>query len=195
MTSPEATPFAILTVCTGNVCRSPAAERLLTAGLDATVYVRSAGTHAIVGDPISGPMVSLLTGAGADADHFAARQVSVNAVRQADLILTMSREHRAVAVDLWPGAVRRTFTLREFARALTAADLSGTPTGATQGERLAAATPLAAQMRGQGQGHDPSEDDVIDPYRRSPEVYQQSFDQIMPSVQTIIRIARGPRPA
>ena len=53
-------PFSILVVCTGNVCRSPAAERLLASKLGSTVQVASAGTHALVGQPISEPMAALL---------------------------------------------------------------------------------------------------------------------------------------
>ncbi|MBZ2199137.1 arsenate reductase/protein-tyrosine-phosphatase family protein [Occultella gossypii] len=191
MTRPEHFPFAVLVICTGNICRSPAVERLLTAGLDASVYVRSAGTHAMVGEPISAPMGPLVKEAGANPDHFAARQVTENAVRQADLVLTMTREHRGAAVDLWPGAVRRTFTLREYARALGIIDLRKVPAGLSQGQRLAAVTPMAAVMRGQGQPHDPKEDDVIDPYRESPEVYRQAFEQLEPAVRTIVRVARG----
>jgi hypothetical protein len=43
--------FAILCVCTGNVCRSPAAERLLAARLGPGVVVASAGTVAALGGP------------------------------------------------------------------------------------------------------------------------------------------------
>ena len=54
MESPS--PVRILTVCTGNICRSPVAERLLQAGLDQVLpggfEVPSAGTRAMVGDPI-----------------------------------------------------------------------------------------------------------------------------------------------
>ena len=52
--------FSILAVCTGNVCRSPAVERLLASKLGPTVSVSSAGTHALVGHPISEPMAALL---------------------------------------------------------------------------------------------------------------------------------------
>ena len=56
--------FSILTVCTGNVCRSPAVERLLASKLGPTVSVASAGTHALVGHPISEPMAVLLQNSG-----------------------------------------------------------------------------------------------------------------------------------
>ena len=47
-------PFSILTVCTGNICRSPLAEgllRMVLGGLDVTV--QSAGTAALVGEPMT----------------------------------------------------------------------------------------------------------------------------------------------
>ena len=115
-------PFSILAVCTGNVCRSPAVERLLAAKLGPTVTVRSAGTHALVGHPISDPMAALLTDSGIEPDSFEARRLSENMLKEANLVLTMTRAQRGLVVELWPPAVRRTFTLREFARLLSLVD-------------------------------------------------------------------------
>ena len=61
----EASPFSILVVSTGNVCRSPAAERLLQQRLGPTVTVESAGTFGLVGEPIAAPMAQLLAERGA----------------------------------------------------------------------------------------------------------------------------------
>ncbi|GMA87571.1 hypothetical protein GCM10025868_28210 [Angustibacter aerolatus] len=49
-------PARVLVVCTGNVCRSPLVERLLRQrlGTDA-VDVSSAGTQALVGEPMTDP--------------------------------------------------------------------------------------------------------------------------------------------
>jgi len=66
----------ILTVCTGNICRSPAAERLLAAGLGDTAQVTSAGTGALPGYPMDAAMVPLVEAAGASTDGFAARQLT-----------------------------------------------------------------------------------------------------------------------
>ncbi|HEX8508433.1 MAG TPA: hypothetical protein VF635_02900, partial [Propionibacteriaceae bacterium] len=79
--------LSILLVCTGNICRSPVAERLLRANLDSSVRITSAGTYAVVGSAIEPRMAALLRGAGADADGFAARQLTVDHVRSADLVL------------------------------------------------------------------------------------------------------------
>ncbi|UFU07258.1 low molecular weight phosphatase family protein [Ruania halotolerans] len=190
MSTPAFPPYRILAVCTGNVCRSPAAERLLTVHLDSSVEVTSAGTHALVGEPISPPMDILLAEAGADAERFSARQLSESTVRGADLILALTREHRAAVVDLWPGAVRRTFTLTEFARALEAIDASALPERGSAAERLTAASPLAGALRGQRPPSSPTEDDIVDPYRRERAIYQRSFDQIHRAVTAIADAVR-----
>ena len=62
--------FSILAVCTGNICRSPAVERLLASQVAPSVSVSSAGTHALVGHPISEPMATLLRQAAVEPEPF-----------------------------------------------------------------------------------------------------------------------------
>src|SRR5215217_202434 len=93
-------PFSILAVCTGNVCRSPAVERLLATKLGPTVTVRSAGTHALVGHPISDPMAALLLDSGIEPAPFEARRLSEHMLTEADLVLTMTRDQRGLVVEL-----------------------------------------------------------------------------------------------
>ena len=76
MTRDPSPTFAILCICTGNVCRSPAAERLLARALGPSVTVASAGTYALVGQPFSPPMDRLVLEGGADPAGFAAGQLS-----------------------------------------------------------------------------------------------------------------------
>jgi protein-tyrosine phosphatase len=183
--------FSILAVCTGNVCRSPAVERLLAAKLGPTVTVRSAGTHALVGHPISDPMAALLADSGIEPDSFEARRLSENMLKEANLVLTMTRAQRGLVVELWPPAVRRTFTLREFARLLSLVDPAALSAG-SPAERLKGAIPLAAAGRGRQQVP-PEEDDVVDPFRLSNAVYAASFAQIRSAVDSIVyAIAMNP---
>jgi protein-tyrosine phosphatase len=168
--------FSILAVCTGNVCRSPAVERLLASKLGPTVGVSSAGTHALIDHPISEPMASLLRDSGIEAEPFCARRLSVQMLKEADLILAMTRAQRSMVVDLWPAVVRRTFTLREFARLLSWVDPSALGWG-TPAERLRASVPLAAAERGR-ERTSPDDDDVVDPFRLSSAVYAASFAQL-----------------
>jgi protein-tyrosine phosphatase len=178
--------FTVLAVCTGNVCRSPTVERLLASKLGATVQVASAGTHALVGHPISEPMAALLRKSGVEAKGFQAQGLSQQMLKQSDLVLPMTRAQRALVIQLWPAAVRRTFTLREFARLLSWVDPLKLPTG-TPAERLRAAIPLAAAQRGR-ERTSPDQDDVVDPFRLSNAVYVDSFTQITSAVDDIGRL-------
>lgn len=184
--------FTILTVCTGNICRSPAVERLLTArlGQDSGVVVVSAGTQAVVGHPVSGPMIPLMEEAGAPAGGFVARQLTPAELRDADLILPLTRAHRSAVVEMLPSAVRRTFTLLELARLAGTVDPAALPDG-SPADRLAALVPLAAAERGRHPHVGAADDDVIDPYRRGDTVYSQVFDTITPAVELIAEIARS----
>ena len=95
-------PVRILTVCTGNICRSPVAERLLQAGLDQVrpdaFVVRSAGTRAMVGDPIQPSSADIVRTYGGTPDGFAARQLTPKILRESDLVLAMTAKHRGELV-------------------------------------------------------------------------------------------------
>jgi protein-tyrosine phosphatase len=182
-------PFSILAVCTGNVCRSPATERLLRQRLGLSVVVESAGTFGLVGEPIAAPMAELLVESGIDIDGFAARRLSPQLIQQSDLVLAVTRMHRSLVVEAWPKAVRRTFTLREFARLLSGIDLAGLPAG-TPADRMRAAVPLAAAQRGRWSVPF-REDDILDPYRQPKPVYEASLAQILSAVEPIAQVAIG----
>lgn len=179
-------------MCTGNICRSPAVERLLRAGLDGVegLVVTSAGTSAVVGAGVSAPMVPLMEAAGATAGGFVARRLTAEMVREADLVLPLTRAHRSAVVQLWPAAVRRTFVLRELARLAAVVDPGLLPDGPVA-ERLAALVPLAASRRSR---HvvTAEDEDVVDPYGGDETLYRTSFEQLRPAVDAIVRVALGP---
>lgn len=100
--------FKILTVCTGNICRSPSAEvilrdRLAAAGLDGQVLVDSAGTADYhIGDPPSDPALRLASRRGYDLSALRARQVSAGDFDAFDLILAMDSGHLSWLTRLQP---------------------------------------------------------------------------------------------
>jgi len=111
----------VLFVCTGNICRSPTAERLTCAfaaehglGLNAS----SAGTRAVIGYGMEPTAAEVLRSMGGDPEGFRARQLSPAIVGDADLILTMTTRHRDRVLAESPQAMRRTFTLLEAGRLL-----------------------------------------------------------------------------
>jgi protein-tyrosine phosphatase len=163
----------VLCVCTGNICRSPAAELLLAARLDDGVRVESAGMRAQIGRPIARPMAERLRAAGVDPDGFAARQLLAATVRTADLVLTMTRSQRAAVERLAPSASDRTFTLLEFAR-LVAPFAVDDHAGSSSGERRATLVAHAASLRRMAIGRV----DVVDPFGRSSRAYDRAFADI-----------------
>jgi protein-tyrosine phosphatase len=182
--------FTILTVCTGNICRSPAAALLLARGLADLpgITVASAGTGALVGAGIPEPALRLLSAEGVDGAKHHSRQLTAGLVRDSDLVLTMTREHRRAVVELVPAATRRTFTVRELAR--VAESLAAEPMSriadADESARMRAAVLQASGIRGMvPQPADPRDLDVIDPYRQSEAVFRESFDQLLPALASV----------
>ncbi|SFN36028.1 hypothetical protein [Mycetocola miduiensis] len=184
--------FTILTVCSGNICRSPMAEQLLRSGLNAYpgVTVSSAGTVGLVGEPMDQRALSLAASFGVtDAADHVARELNEQQIRDADVVFAMSREHRRAIVQLHPRASRYTFTIREFARIaaeITDADLTDAALLSRDdvAGRFAAAIEAAASLRGVVTPLlNADDDDVVDPYRRLDDVYTLSGQQLVPAVE------------
>jgi protein-tyrosine phosphatase len=201
-------PVRILTVCTGNVCRSPVAERLLQAGLDQVLpggfEVSSAGTGALVGYPIQPLSAEIIQTYGGTAENFAARQLTPKILRGADLVLTMTSKHRGDVLQLDASLLKRTFTIREFARMLEALqqrdeqqyEAGDPPSRFNSNTEMWRALPArAASVRHLALAADPMDNEVVDPYRRSEEVYRQMEDELAPAILTILRYARLNAPA
>jgi protein-tyrosine phosphatase len=194
--------FRILTVCTGNVCRSPLAEQLLRARLNPSIVtVKSAGVSALVGVGMPDPALEWANRLGVtDAASHVAQQVTVELIRGADLVLAMSREHRRALVELTPAATRKTFTIRELAHiaaGISDDELRAEVAGSTDAvEALRAAVDLASALRGVVEPvASPDDLDVIDPYRQSAAVYEQSATQLAPAADAVaLFLARAVAP-
>ena len=121
-----ASPATVLCVCTSNVCRSPAAELLLRAGLRRrlgeraarAVEISSAGIWASDGMPVEPGTAKALRAHGVTtADLVAARSTPLRreAVVAADLVIASAAEHVRGVWRLQITARYRTFTLGELA--------------------------------------------------------------------------------
>jgi len=107
---------SIVTICTGNICRSPVAEAVLRAALP-DVTVSSAGLHALVGRDIDKDSASAAEAQGIVLHKHAARQFNSAIGSGADLIVVMETHHRQEIAARWPQVLGKTFLLGHFLNA------------------------------------------------------------------------------
>ena len=181
-------PFRVLFVCTGNICRSPAAELLMRARVspDADVHVSSAGTHGLVGYGVDGPTEVALRELGIDPSGHQARRLDTRMITAADLVLTATMNQRSIVLQSEPMMMSRVFTLREFARMAqwadqerpAPADHAGPTDQADQANQANRAEPavradpldrvaMIARLRGTHGPAGPRENDIADPFGAS----------------------------
>lgn len=192
--------FRLLIVCTGNVCRSPMAAQLLRGRLGVLdgVEIMTAGTGALVGERMTAQAAAIARRLGAseaDVSEHRARQLEPWMLREVDLVLALARSHRREILELEPSTTRRTFTLRELAHiSRCEGGIRNGGAGDTDGsdERLRSGIARAAAFRGVVPPFIRVEDaDVVDPYRRSDAVYEESAAQIASAVDEVGWFLRG----
>jgi len=166
----------VLFVCTGNLCRSPAAALLLRRELAdagrADVTVHSAGT---MGSDVGSPLLLVAEGSafGLDLGAHVPRTVAPDMIETADLVVGLAREHVRETVVAVPTSFPRTFTLREIVR-------RGLAVGPRQrAEDLG--TWLArlheGRLRADLMGASP-DDDVMDPMGGTPDDYRLMLSEV-----------------
>ncbi len=164
--------FAVLAVCTANICRSPFIEMVLRDRLDPQRYeVASAGVRGWSGKPMDAMAAMELMRLGLTPGSFRSHPIDDYFVDSAGLILTATTDHRADILGTAPDALRRTFTLVEFAQLVETVEADD-PAGLVA---------EAARHRSRARGNL----DVVDPYRRKPAVYRTVSEQIDQACATI----------
>lgn len=174
----EELTLQVLFVCTGNICRSPTAERLATAYCTRTgingLTASSAGTRAVVAHAIHHDAAATLVNLGGDSSNFAARRLTRKVAATADLILTMTRAHRTSVLEVAPHKLHQTFTLVEAARLVT-------DCGAQQIDAL-------ANLRSQLAGDEVL--DILDPIGQGPDVFAAVGQQIADLLPPVLELCR-----
>lgn len=182
-------------VCTGNICRSALAERLGRAYLDdvlredaGAIMLQSAGIRAVVDSAMHPHSALVLQSLGGDPRGFRARQLLDGMVRDADLILTMNRQHRRAVLFRVPWARARTFTLLEAADLVERLGDDVDLDGETLHERASSLVARMAAARGQRSAS--GKDDIRDPIGLSAEVHTEVGEAIAGAlVRVLARIA------
>ncbi len=109
----------ILTVCTGNICRSPAAEFLLRQRIEDAgrlVEAGSAGIAALVDHPAEETTRALMQARGVDLSPHRASQLTLEHLRRAELVLVMEKHHRDAVLAMDPTARGKVFLLGHWTR-------------------------------------------------------------------------------
>ncbi|MGQ0629509.1 MAG: arsenate reductase/protein-tyrosine-phosphatase family protein [Sporichthyaceae bacterium] len=189
----------ILFVCTGNICRSPFAE-LITAhllrealGPGAEAFrVHSAGTAGLDGWAMNADSRAELAPWNLHtepSDPFRARLLTPSMLAEADLVLGLATEHRSAALSVYPKAMPKVFTLREFARLVATIEPAGLGTDPV--ERTHTLIERARGRRGSVRANHPDDDTVIDPYGRSPRTHREVATQIAGASAVVVTAISG----
>lgn len=149
----------------------------------------SAGTDALVGHPMPDPSIEIASRLGLEhPEQHRGQLLTKELVEESDLVITMAREHRSRVVRLFPRANRYTYTLVQLARiaaAISDDELEESVSGRRAIERAALRT--LSELRGSAPIPESQEElDILDPYRREMEVYEQSSAAIVEAVDTVV---------
>lgn len=106
----------ILTVCTGNICRSPMAEGILRAIFQADPFmtVLSAGTHAVAGNSATEFAILASQERGIDISGHSARPLDGALISSSDMILCMEPSHAEWVLSIDSSIYQKVYNLADF---------------------------------------------------------------------------------
>jgi protein-tyrosine phosphatase len=156
----------------------------------ADFVVGSAGTRAYDGIRMTPLAGDALTELGVDVTGPDSRALTEAIIASAGLVLTLERRHRSDVVSLAPAALKRAFTLTEFARTAPEA-IAGLELPSSPVERAKAVVAATARKRGTVRPARPEDDDIADPIGNPIEDYRRAIGEISAAVDASLTALVG----
>ena len=177
-------PYTVMTVCTGNICRSPMGELLFRTYTQGTsLEVGSAGTHSLAGHSIDPSSKALMDAVGINSSQFRSTQLTQDIADNSDLILCFEPEQRHNIVVIAPTALPYTFTLTDFSNMCAYCAQHNMITGVTIQERLQSVIDQSMQIRPML----PPSATIPDPYRKNFEAFRSAARATNDAIRNILR--------
>lgn len=181
-------PVNIMTVCSANLVRSVLAGRLLADRLEqlapGAFRVSSTGLRALDGLAAPEAVRALARAYGVDVTDHRSHRTRDTDLAAVDTVLTASSAQRDEIVFRRPTLLARTFTVREFARAVSP------PNTGSDGLQVRWRTMVGAahENRWRSVPADRSDDDIPDPVGRSgADAYSETERLVVNSLVSVLR--------
>ena len=114
---------SVVTVCTGNICRSPLAEYLFRSRLEGvSAKVSSAGIQALVNQPADALAQEVAQTHGLDLSPHLGRQVEKSVLEEHELVLVMEDHHRDYIRSRFPQVSGKVFLLGKWEKEMQIPD-------------------------------------------------------------------------
>ena len=107
----------IMFVCTGNICRSAMADKMLAKRVEEenlNIEVYSSGTFAENGDYPTVEAIEAMEEYGVDLKQHRATNIRRSNIEEMDLILCATTTHKNMVLQLYPNLAGQVYTMKEY---------------------------------------------------------------------------------